>query len=147
MKKNLSYQGYQASVEFDAEDDIFVGRVLGINDVVGFHADDVKTLKQAFAEAVDDYLATCRKLGKTPEKLFSGNLMLRIAPSVHAKASLAAEAEGKSLNQWSEEVLLRATTRFSDNLKARQIVAKTNRGRQAARLLSKTSSFKRQLKR
>jgi len=109
MKKNLSYQGYQASVEFDAEDDIFVGRVLGINDVVGFHADDVHTLKQAFAEAVDDYLATCRKLGKVPEKVFSGNLMLRIDPAVHAKASLAAEAEGKSLNQWSEEALLRAT--------------------------------------
>jgi len=36
--------------------------------VVGFHADTVKALKSAFCEAADDYVATCAKVGKRPEK-------------------------------------------------------------------------------
>jgi predicted HicB family RNase H-like nuclease len=55
------YKGYSARVEFDDEDEIFVGRIAGINDVVGFHADTVEDLKAAFHEAVDDYLATCAR--------------------------------------------------------------------------------------
>lgn len=108
MSKFLSYKKYAASVHFDAEDEIFVGRLLGINDVVGFHADTVEGLKTAFREAVDDYLETCRKLGKVPEKAYSGNVMLRIRPEVHAAAARMAEANGQSLNQWSEGVLEKA---------------------------------------
>jgi predicted HicB family RNase H-like nuclease len=32
----MSYKGYKARVAFDAEDEIFVGHLAGINDVVGF---------------------------------------------------------------------------------------------------------------
>jgi predicted HicB family RNase H-like nuclease len=100
----LTYKGFTATIAFDADDEIFVGRVLGINDVVGFHAESVKALKTAFHEAVDDYVETCAKVGKHPEKRASGNLMLRVAPEVHAQATIAAEAAGKSLNQWAEEL-------------------------------------------
>lgn len=109
MKKTLTHMGYQASLEFDAEDEIFVGRILGINDVIGFHADNVIELKSAFVEAVEDYLATCKAAGKSPDKSFSGNLMLRVDPAIHSKAAIAAESAGKSLNQWSEEVLRKAS--------------------------------------
>ena len=56
---------------------------------------------------MDDYLATCRKVGKQPERQMSGNLMLRVDPQVHANAAIAAELSGKSLNQWAEEILRR----------------------------------------
>ena len=56
-----------AVVGFDPDDEIFTGRIVGINDVVGFHATTVKALKTAFHEAVEDYLATCKGLGKRPE--------------------------------------------------------------------------------
>lgn len=105
MTELLKYKGYQARIVFDAEDEIFVGRVLGINDIVGFHSDTASGLKSAFAEAVDDYLAVCKTAGKSPEKAFSGNLMLRVAPEVHSKAAIAAKSAGKSLNQWGEDVL------------------------------------------
>lgn len=104
----MTYKGYKASISFDEKDDIFFGRLLGINDVIGFHADTVTDLKAAFHEAVDDYVETCAKLGKQPEKPYSGNLMLRVDPAVHSKVALAAEAAGKSLNQWGEEVLRQA---------------------------------------
>jgi len=104
----MVYAGYAASVEFDPEDEIFVGRVLGIRDLVSFHADSVSDLKAAFHEAVDDYLEACRATGKLPDKPYSGNLMLRVDPAVHSKVALAAESAGKSLNQWGEEVLRKA---------------------------------------
>ena len=64
--------------------------------------------RAAFHEAVEDYIETCAKIGKEPQKAFSGQVMFRIDPEVHRKAALAAELSGKSLNQWAEEVLDRA---------------------------------------
>ena len=101
----LMHLGYSARVEFDPEDEIFVGRIAGIQDVIGFHADTVAGLKAAFREAVEDYLATCKKIGRAPEKAFSGQIMVRVDPRVHARAALAAELAGKSLANWAEEKL------------------------------------------
>ena len=104
----MSYKGYAARIEFDAEDEIFFGNIAGISDVIGFHANTVEDLKSTFHEAVDDYLETCRKIGKEPQKSFSGKMMFRVDPDVHARAARAAELAGKSLNQWAEEVLASA---------------------------------------
>lgn len=101
----MTYKGYSARIEYDDEDEIFFGRLAGIRDGVSFHADTVAELKAAFHEAVDDYIETCAKIGKSPQKPYSGNLMLRVDPAVHSKVALAAEIAGKSLNQWGEEVL------------------------------------------
>jgi len=104
----MSYKGYSARVEYDDGDGIFTGRIAGIRDGVGFHADTVEGLREAFREAVEDYLETCAKIGKEPQRAYSGQMMFRVNPEVHRKAALAAELAGKSLNQWAEEVLGRA---------------------------------------
>ena len=101
----MSYNGFAARVEFDAEDRIFVGHVAGIRDVVGFHGESVAELEAAFHEAVDDYIAACKKLGQTPDKPYSGRVMLRLPPEVHARASAAAQVQGLSFNQWAAQVL------------------------------------------
>lgn len=101
----MVYKGYAARIDYDGDDEIFVGRLAGINDGVGFHADTVVRLKQAFHEAVDDYLATCARVGKDPERPYSGQIMVRVDPAVHAKAALAARVSGKSLAKWAEEKL------------------------------------------
>ena len=64
----MSYKGQTARLEFDDRDNIFVGHILGIADVIGFHADTVQALRAAFEEAVDDYIETCAKIGKEPQK-------------------------------------------------------------------------------
>ncbi|MCE8455700.1 type II toxin-antitoxin system HicB family antitoxin, partial [Rhodovulum sulfidophilum] len=64
MKNVMSYKDYSARVEYDDEDGIFAGRIAGIEDVVGFHAESVTELKAAFQEAVDDYLEICAQTGK-----------------------------------------------------------------------------------
>ena len=104
----MTYQGYAARIEYSAEDDCFVGQIAGITDVVGFHGESVAEMKQAFHEAVDDYLATCERIGKAAQKPFSGKVMLRIPPAVHARAAMLAQASGRSLNQWAAEVFARA---------------------------------------
>jgi predicted HicB family RNase H-like nuclease len=96
----MEYKGYRASVSFDSEDDIFVGRVLGISDVIGFHGSSVKELKKAFKESVDDYLEHCKKIGKNPDKEFSGTIYIRTNPDLHRKLSIEAEKLGKSLNEY-----------------------------------------------
>ena len=103
--KAMEYKGYHATVEFDGEDGILVGRVVGLNDVIGFHAESVSEIASAFHSAIEDYLDTCAKIGKAPEKAYSGQLMVRVDPIVHAQAAKAAEITGKSLAQWTEEHL------------------------------------------
>lgn len=111
MSNAMTYKGYTARIEFDDADAIFHGRILGIRDVIGFHAESVNELREAFHEAVDDYLEACAKLGKNPDKPASGKLMLRIPQEVHRAALVAAQASGKSLNQWAAETISKAATR------------------------------------
>lgn len=101
----MSHKGYTARIEFDEEDNIFTGRLLGITDVIGFHGESVAELRAAFVEAVEDYLETCAKIGKAPLKPASGKVLLRIPSELHAHAQLAAQAKGISLNQWATEAL------------------------------------------
>lgn len=104
----MHYKGYSARIEYSEEDDCFVGHLAGINDVIGFHADSVPALHAAFEEAVDDYIVTCKKAGKSPQRPYSGKIMLRIPPEIHARAAMLAEAHGKSLNSWVTDLLSRA---------------------------------------
>jgi predicted HicB family RNase H-like nuclease len=108
MSSVMTFNGYSARVEFDDEDGIFFGRIAGIRDGVTFHADTVSDLRAAFHEAVNDYIETCRKIGKEPQKAYSGQMMFRVDPELHRKAAIAAELSGKSLNQWAEKVLAAA---------------------------------------
>ena len=104
----MTYKNYMASVDYDADDRIFVGHIIGIRDIVGFHGSTVHQLESAFHEAVDDYLDACKKLGQDPNKPYSGKLMLRIPPAIHAAVATSAEVSGKSINQWATDALSRA---------------------------------------
>jgi predicted HicB family RNase H-like nuclease len=63
----MTHMGQTAQIEFDARDNIFVGRLLGIADSVSFHADTLVEIHKAFVEAVDDYIETCAKIIKAVE--------------------------------------------------------------------------------
>ena len=106
----MSYKNYAARIEYSDEDGCFIGHIAGIRDVIGFHGESVSELREAFEEAVDDYIATCEKLNRTPQRPYSGKVMLRIEPSIHARVAMQAEAQGKSLNAWAQEALLRAVS-------------------------------------
>lgn len=106
----MEHKGFAARVEYSEEDGCFIGHIAGIRDVIGFHGESVAELRAAFKEAVDDYLATCKKLGKEPNKPYSGQFRLRLAPELHARAAMLAETRGKSLNTWVSEVIEKSIT-------------------------------------
>ena len=104
----MTYKGYTARVEYDERDNIFAGRILGIRNIISFHGETVAELRAGFELAIKDYLADCKEQGIPPEKPASGKLLLRVTPEIHGRALVAAQAAGKSLNQWATEVLQHA---------------------------------------
>ena len=96
---SMQYKGYSARIEFSAEDGCLVGHVLGIRNIISFHADSVDAIETEFHGMIDFYLDCCRKNGEKPEKPYSGDLMLRLTPERHRKIAYAAEFAGKSINE------------------------------------------------
>jgi predicted HicB family RNase H-like nuclease len=100
MSEIIKCKDYLATVEFSAEDEVFHGRILGINDLVNFEGSTVRELKKAFADAVVDYLKTCEKIGKNPDKTYKGSFNIRIPEELHRQAAINAAKENMSLNDF-----------------------------------------------
>ncbi len=104
MNNTLTYKGFTAKVEFSADDEVFFGRILDIDDIVTFHADTVEELKAEMAGVVDFYIETCRKKGKEFKKSYSGELLFRLPAELHARIAEAPENNGVSINEFGKEV-------------------------------------------
>ncbi|MBO9572667.1 MAG: type II toxin-antitoxin system HicB family antitoxin [Chitinophagaceae bacterium] len=96
----MQYKEYLASVHFSAEDDVFYGKILGINDLINFEGSSVRELKKAFQEAVEDYLETCKEVGKEPNKTYKGTFNVRIPSELHKEAAVFAASNNLSLNDF-----------------------------------------------
>ena len=59
MTDKLKYKEFIGSVHFSSEDEVFFGKIEGINDLVTFEGETVKKIKKAFKDAVEDYLELC----------------------------------------------------------------------------------------
>ncbi len=60
MIKMIDYKGYIARIQFDKEDQIFVGEVIGIDDIIAFHSENEEEIIHVFHNVVDDHLETCK---------------------------------------------------------------------------------------
>ena len=109
MKDMMKYKEYFGSVHYSDEDRTFFGKIEFIRALVSYEGTDVKTLRQAFEEAVDDYLDTCTEQGKEPEKPFKGTFNVRIGPELHQRVAMAAAQQGVTLNGFIADVLKRET--------------------------------------
>lgn len=101
----LSYKGYIGSVNFSEKDNVFFGKIEGINGLVNFEGESVKELTAAFHEAVDDYLAYCEDEGIQPHKSYSGTLNVRITPEIHSQVAILAKRTGLSINAFIKQAL------------------------------------------
>ena len=108
MTDTMQYKGYTARVHFDADDDIFWGKVEGIRGSITFHADNVAQLKKEFAASIDFYLESCARRGEKPEKPGDAKLTLRMAQNIRIAINAAAERAGESANTWSVNTLAHA---------------------------------------
>ena len=64
MKNHLEHKGYVGSIQFSVCDKVYFGKIQAIKDLVSYEADKVVELEGSFIEAVEDYLLTCKELGK-----------------------------------------------------------------------------------
>lgn len=99
MNDILEYKGYYGNVQFSAEDETFIGEVIGINDTVIFEGSSVEDLKTSFHSAVEDYLDACQEVGKEPDKTYKGSFNVRISNELHRDAALIAAIKKVSLNE------------------------------------------------
>ncbi len=105
MKSMLEYKGYHATINYDADDEIFVGEVFGVNDSLNFHGTSILELKEMFKQSIDNYLELCERIGKEPEKEFKGSFNVRISPELHKEIAILAAQNNISLNQYISNVL------------------------------------------
>lgn len=101
----MTYRGYSGSVEYDAHDRIFHGRVVGITDIVSFEGTSVEALEADFRAGIDSYLEGCAARGVEAQRPYSGRFVLRLSPEVHRDASIAARRGRSSMNQWIIEAI------------------------------------------
>jgi predicted HicB family RNase H-like nuclease len=105
MTDRIKYNQFIGSVHFSSEDEVFYGKIEGINDLVTFEGTTVAKLKSAFKDAVNDYVELCKETGKEIFKSFKGSFNVRINPELHSKAFERALMDGKSLNQFIKEAI------------------------------------------
>lgn len=115
MKNILKYKEFIATVHFSTEDEVFYGKIEGINDLVTFEGSTVSELKNAYQEAVDGYIDLCHQLSKPAEKSYKGSFNIRISQDLHRKASQSATMEGLTLNQFVKKAIERECRAVSED--------------------------------
>lgn len=105
MANTIEYKGYIGSIEYSSEDKLFFGKIELIDDLVTFEADSASELETNFANAVDEYLQTCKELGRKPQKTYKGVFNVRIDPKLHQKIHQEALKAGMSLNAFVQNML------------------------------------------
>ncbi len=105
MKDVMFHKDFIGSIHYSTDDEVFYGKIEGIDDSVGFEGSSVEELKLAFHEAVEDYVKLCEMNGKQPQKAYKGSFNIRISPELHRKAAREAAVRGISLNQFIESAI------------------------------------------
>jgi predicted HicB family RNase H-like nuclease len=105
MKDMMHYKNYYGSVHYSDDDRVFYGKVEFIRALISYEGTDVRSLRTAFEEAVDDYLQTCREQQKEPERPFKGSFNIRIGSSLHQRIALEAIRKGVTVNKYIVDVL------------------------------------------
>ena len=105
MSEVMQYKGYLAALHFSAEDEVFHGKIIGINDLIVFEGSSVRELKKAFRESIEDYLETCRALKKQPDKTYKGSFNVRISSDLHREAAIFAAIKNMTLNDFVKNAI------------------------------------------
>lgn len=105
MSELFEYNGYSGSIEVSLEDRCLFGKILFIADLVTYEAETIADLEAEFIAAVDDYIATCKEMGKDPQRPFKGSFNVRIGMELHRKAAMEAYKKGVSLNEYISKAI------------------------------------------
>jgi predicted HicB family RNase H-like nuclease len=105
MSQTMKYNGYVGTVEYNAEDHLLHGRLLGLRSMITYGGADVSSVEKGFREAVDEYLRFCAEEGVAPEKPYPGTFNVRVGAELHQRAARYAEEHSVKLNQVVKDAL------------------------------------------
>lgn len=103
---------YPKFVEWDEEDECFVGRCPDLFDG-GVHGQDEVAVYRKLHHIVEEWLVLLHEEGSalpkgTSTSQYSGKFVVRVAPTIHHRLALKAKAAGESLNTFVSKSLTRA---------------------------------------
>ncbi len=105
-RSHFEHKTYYGSIEVSVDDDFCLhGQILFINDLVTYEAQSLKELDQEFKTAVDDYIETCKQLGRKPQKPYKGSFNVRIGWELHKAVAVQAKLHNVSLNEFVKEAI------------------------------------------
>lgn len=101
----LTYNEFIGTFNYIEDDDILHGKIEGISDLITFEGISISEIKNAFTEAVNDYLKLCEEIGKAPLKSFKGSFNVRVSSVLHRKAAMKAVKQNINLNQFIQKAI------------------------------------------
>lgn len=101
----MTLEGYNAKIEYDADQDLFRGEILGLSGGADFYGKNPRELRAEFRKSLRVFLEVCREKGIEPRRSYSGKFNLRIPADLHERLAIVAQAEGKSINTLAQEAL------------------------------------------
>ena len=104
MNNTMQYKGYTALIEYSAEDECFVGQVVGIKHTIIFDGKSVEEIRTNFVDMIDDYPAMCADLEQEPNEPAS-EIMVPVSPELYAKATRKAKYDGVPVRTVMETAL------------------------------------------
>jgi len=109
MATSIKFNDYVASIEYDADIEMFFGKVVNLSSPVTFYGASVEELQRELENSIQTYLEVCQERGIEPEKPYSGRINIRMTPEQHRRFAQQAAMKDKSLNTWALETMTRAS--------------------------------------
>lgn len=81
--KTMTYKGYTAEISYSDEDECFVGHIVNIDAISGFHGDTDEELRDAFENMVELYIETVEEPENPPQKHNIGGFWARLRQALH----------------------------------------------------------------
>lgn len=81
--KTMTYRGYTAEIIYSDEDECFVGCIVNIDAISGFHGDTDDELRVAFEDMVDLYIRTRDAPEISFHKPYILRLLARLRQALH----------------------------------------------------------------
>ena len=81
--KTMTYKGYTAEIIYSDEDECFVGHIVNIDAISGFHGDTDEELRDAFENMVELYIETLAEPEISTQKQNAGGFWARLRQAFH----------------------------------------------------------------
>lgn len=89
----LKYKGYYGTIDFNLEENLLYGSLLGFEKTVTYESNSLKGLKIAFEKSVDEYFNTCEEMQIEPKQIFNRVFTVETSSKIYEKLAVIAASK------------------------------------------------------